>query len=220
MDSHDKVRLSESGKNEIDRCELMRSERRTGFYENRTKGLLRRKVYGSRYSGQKHVVKYLAIIACVAALVAVSSIALAPSGKELAAKIPADTKAPLPPYIITGVTRDVGGTPLPFCNLNLTDKTTGAFNNSFKSNASGVYRFDANNNLTGGVATGHIMNLTATKGVQIGWNQTAIPPLPLLRMDVTLKGVIVIPEFSLILPLAGILSIFAIARVATTRKKS
>ena len=226
MDSHDKVRSSEGGKNEIDRCGVMPSERRNGFYERRANGLLRRKAYGSKYSGQKHVVKYMAIIAFVA-LIAVASIALAPSGKKHATTpdIPADTQAPLQPFIVTGVTRDIAGTPLAFCNVNLTDKTTGAYNDTIVSNATGVYRVDAANNLTKGgppgISTGNVMNITATKGALLGYNQTTVlAGPPRLNMDVTLKAV-VIPEFgSLMLPLAGILSIFAIARVATTRKKT
>lgn len=219
MDSHDTVGLRGNGKIEIDHRSGMHSESRTRFYGSGAEGLLRRKVPRSRYSGQKRVVGLLAIIACAAALIAVSSIALAPSGK-VTPNVPADSQAPLPAYFIFGTTRDEAGVPLPFCNINMTDKTTGAYNDTIVSNITGVYRFDANNGLAGGVATGQIINITANKGVLVGYNQTAIPPLPLLKMDVTLSGV-VIPEFGgMMIPLAGILSIFAIARVASNRNKT
>ena len=218
MDSHDIVGLRGNGKREIDHRSGMHIERRTGFYGSRAEGLLRRNVPRSRYSGQKRVARLLAIIACAAALVAVSSIAFAPSGK-VTPKIPADSQAPLPVYYVYGTTRDVAGLPLPFCNVNLTDKTTGKYNNAIVSNDTGFYRFDVNNGLTGGVTQGDIMNITATKGALVGYNQTALP-LGLLKMDVTLNGV-VIPEFAgLMIPLAGILSIFAIARVASNRRKT
>jgi hypothetical protein len=218
VESHDRFGLRGNGKIEIDHRSGMHSESRTRYYGSGAEGLLRRSVPKSRYSRQKRVVGMLAIIACAAALVAVSSIALAPSGK-VTPKVPGETQAPGPIYYVFGTTRDIAGLPLPFCNVNLTDKTTGKYNNAIVSNDTGFYRFDVNNGLAGGVSVGDIMNITATKGALTGYNQTTLPPA-LLKMDVTLSGV-VIPEFGgMMIPLAGILSIFAIARVASNRNKT
>lgn len=124
---------------------------------------------------------------------------------------------PQPPFLLAGFTRDSAGNPLPGCEVNITNKRTG---NSavVNSDADGYYNYNLRD-FPGGIQEGDIINVTATKDLAIGWNETAIPPQPwfYILMDVTLGTVI--PEFpSAVVPIAGVIAVLGLVALGRRRR--
>jgi hypothetical protein len=156
------------------------------------------------------------LIACTAIIIA-SSVVLASASKNDASqpKVPIGVSAPGLPYFVIGFTLNAIGNPSPNCQVNITDKTTGDWDNSTLSDSSGYYSFDLNS-LAGGYQIGDLVNATAYYATSIGWNETTLTYAPHLWLNVTMNGTIVIPEFTNIaMPMVGALSIFIVAMVAS-----
>jgi hypothetical protein len=153
------------------------------------------------------------LILCVASVLVVSAVAMTEASQ---------TKAPpLPPHPIFGYTFDADGvTPLTSCDVVLTDKTTGDTLVTTSDALGGIYSEDAAN-FANGYAIGDIINVTATKGSQVGWSEAPITDTPsgFDQIDVTLNGS-AIPEFPmLILPVGGMIALFAVVSLKRKGKE-
>ncbi|OGS43110.1 MAG: hypothetical protein A3K76_03625 [Euryarchaeota archaeon RBG_13_57_23] len=126
---------------------------------------------------------------------------------------------PLPPYYIAGYTYDALGTILPFCDVNVTDKTTDAYMVGTSSDL-GFYMLDVKNGMvsTGGFTAGDVINVTATKDLAVGWNETVSLAGSFTPIDVTLDAMI--PEFPMVaLPVVGLLAMFIVVSVRRRGKQ-
>lgn len=156
------------------------------------------------------------LLVCAAAIFIISSVAALPVGKAIAEgpSAPGVEAPPVPPYYAAGYTWDASGTViLPDCVVNITNVRTGAWNLT-TSDGSGFYIFDIANQLPepGGFLVGDTINVTATKDLAMGWNESVTQPLGYVAIDVTLNGVI--PEFPMaVLPVVGLLAMFVVASV-------
>lgn len=186
----------------------------------------------SAYAGAKRkAVTASALVALAAVVIVVSSIAFAPSAKQVPSpldKVPAGTAdTPRPTIFAVGYTYDESHNKLGGCAINITDKTTGAWNNSTVSSntpgpAFGFYSVDVNNGLTGGVGPGHIINATAFKGALRGANETILTgSLGLFfYLNVTLGAGVVIPEFgSFLVPMVGMFGIMVGASLVQGKRR-
>jgi hypothetical protein len=156
------------------------------------------------------------LIACTAIIIASWVGLTSPSKNDGSqSKVPTGISAPGPPYFVIGFTLDAIGNPSPNCQVNITDKSTGDWDNSTLSDSNGYYDFDLNS-LAGGYQIGDLVNATAYNATSIGWNETTLTNAPHLWLNVTMNGTIVIPEFTNIaMPMVGALSIFIVAMVAS-----
>jgi len=165
------------------------------------------------------------IVAIAAAVILVAAMALVYSSDHASTRqdIPTGTLAPLPPFFLVGFTYDQGGAILGGCAINITDVTTGAWNNTTVSDIStGYYICDINNGLAGGVAGSQVINVTAVNGALSGANETTLPSvLPaFVQMDITLT-LVVIPEFgSYMVPIVGMIGLVAVISFLAPRKKN
>jgi hypothetical protein len=157
-------------------------------------------------------------LAICALIVVASTVALVSKGGDAASRNPI-VLAPGPPFFVIGYTFDEVGNPMPNCAVNITDISSGEWDNSTLSDSSGYYRFDMNS-LAGGYSVGDTVNATAYSGSVVGWNETVITYAPHLWLNVTING-IVIPEFPYFaLPIMGIISMFAVVMVASRRESN
>jgi hypothetical protein len=101
-----------------------------------------------------------------------------------------------------------GVTPVVSCVVNVTNKNTGAWNLT-GVDGSGWYQF----NMTwfdGGVTLGDTINITVTRGADIGWVEGIVPSGP-LNMDVVMGQGALIPEFPLVVvPVLGLMALFVV----------
>lgn len=126
-------------------------------------------------------------------------------------------RQPGPPFIIWGFVYEADGvTPVTDCPVNVTHENTGLWYLTSTDSVYGYYeiskqRFDVNN--------GDVFNVTATKGSQIGWNESVRVDLELqMWINVTVSPG-EIPEFpSLIAPILGLTCLVVLVSVARGRK--
>lgn len=177
-------------------------------------------------SAMKRYSKTIAmLIVCVAAIIVISAIASVPMGKVKASNPgPEDAadgasvldRAPVTPYFLAGYTYDAFGVALPDCLLNITNLRTGAWNLT-TSSATGFYTQNLHY-MAGDFLEGDLINVTATKDLAIGWNESAVPtPMgSYMPMHVTLSYEI--PEFPMvIMPVGGIMLVLFAAVSARRR---
>jgi len=161
------------------------------------------------------------LLVCAAAIFMVSSMAVLPVGKAIAEgpSAPGIEAPPVPPYYAAGYTYDAFGVILPDCVVNITNMRTGAYNLT-TSDGAGFYIFDIANQLPepGGFLVGDLINVTATKDMAIGWNESVTLPMGFVAIDVTLNGVI--PEFPMmVLPVVGLLAMFIVVSIRRRGKQ-
>jgi hypothetical protein len=166
--------------------------------------------------------KASAVVVFAAVAIIVASVALVPANAP-SIKNPVHTEAPLPVFLLVGYTYDQNGTKMGGAAIHVHDVTSNAWNNTTLSNPStAFYSVDINNGLTGGVAGGHVINITATFSTLLGHNQSALPAVltSFFEMNCTLRSTVVIPEFSsLLLPLVGMFGLLAAVSVVAGRRK-
>lgn len=160
-----------------------------------------------------------ALLLCAVALLIVSSFALAPLSKGDAASDNGTTlvRQPPPPKNVQGfVYYSDGVTPVVLCEVNVTNTRTGDWNLTVTDDTYGWYEFNMNDFLNG-VLEGDIINVTATKDLDIGWNEGVVGP-GFLDMNVLMSGT-VIPEFPMVtIPVVGLMALFAV--VGLRRRKA
>ena len=165
------------------------------------------------------------LLACVAVALVVSGAVVLSAGRgnettALPPVIPGSSAdIPVPPFSIYGYTYDENGALLPDCTVTLTNVNTSE-SVVFDSGAAAFYMKDLTE-LELGYTNGDVFHVEAVKGELWGENNTVIDfesPLPYIQLDITLEGE-VIPEFSTVLiPVAGVLVLFAI--VGLRRRKA
>ena len=79
-----------------------------------------------------------------------------------------------PPYYVAGYTYGPGDIILPNCPVTITNLRTGLSAETISS-ATGLYRYNLNLISDPLALSGDTINVTATLGTMIGWNETAIP---------------------------------------------
>jgi len=79
-----------------------------------------------------------------------------------------------PPYYVAGYTYGPNGAILTDCVVKITNVRTGAWNLTASSATTGLYRFNLHS-IAGDFIEGDLINITATKGTMIGWNESAVP---------------------------------------------
>jgi hypothetical protein len=159
------------------------------------------------------------LVMCAAAIVVVSAIAHASVVTEKATAPPIVQGPPVTPYLLWGYTYDGVGGPVE-CNITVTNLNTGDSNttNSWQVDPwplDGYYELDLANQLESGVTVGDIINVTAIErnGTSIGWNEMAVPGGGSMHIDVTLSGTW-IPEFPMVIvPVMGMVALFAVVRL-------
>ena len=126
---------------------------------------------------------------------------------------------PPPPFLLYGTTyASDGTTPLAGCTVTVTDVTTGATLIGIVSDGTGTYYVMDLNPLYQLAGDTIIVNAIGPAG-EIGSGTGVIGSNPYLGIDVTLTDA-AIPEFTaIVIPIAGMISIFAVARVASRRKE-
>ncbi|OGS56602.1 MAG: hypothetical protein A3K60_02180 [Euryarchaeota archaeon RBG_19FT_COMBO_56_21] len=122
---------------------------------------------------------------------------------------PPGVNEPRPPYYVAGFTYDAFGALLGNCALNITNLRTGESNITEMSDVNGFYMVDVANGWPSVHAIGDIVNVTATKDLAVGWNETALVTGGFTQVDVTLSGII--PEFPIVaLPVVGLMALFIV----------
>jgi len=171
--------------------------------------------------------KMISLIACVAAIIVISAIASVLTSDAKKASDPKTEEvtsgviiiqAEPPPYYVAGHTYDALGVAMTDCLVNVTNLRTGSWNLTTSSATTGLYRWNLWS-MDGDFLEGDTINVTATKGLMTGWNQSVVPtPMgSYLTIDVTLGTEI--PEFPMaIVPIAGIL-VLVVAFSAMRRGK-
>ncbi len=166
-----------------------------------------------------------ALIATVAIAFAAVAVFVVAQALTPAASLHAFMSIPPPPNNAVGFTIDGSGAPIPSVQFVLTDKTTGINSGTLTSDpTTGVYIYDLNA-LSGivdtAISAGDIINITATTATLIGWNETPFALTGIwgfMWFNVTLNHTIVIPEFGLLLPVAGMIGLVAAVSVVSRRK--
>lgn len=131
-------------------------------------------------------------------------------------------EAPEPqPYSLYGFVFDSGGIPVLNCPVNVTNLANGQYIVTTSDPEFGAYIINLKP-ISGDVepAPGTVFRITATLGLDVGVNETATPdPVGAgFWMNVTLGTVI--PEFGeLVLPIVGMIGMFAIVAVRARSKK-
>jgi PKD repeat protein len=129
------------------------------------------------------------------------------------------SNVPIPPtaFVIYGTTwASDGVTPLAGCTINITDVTTGTTLIGTVSLGDGTYAGDISPLFP---SAGDTVIVTAIGPVgQTGSGMGVLVGTPYFGIDVTMG--VVIPEFTaIVIPIVGMISIFAVARVASSRRK-
>jgi hypothetical protein len=156
------------------------------------------------------------LVVCAASVVIVSAVALTGASQStLSTKAPPGT-----PHPVFGYTYDTDGvTPIPACDVIITDLTTMEQIVTTSSDPEGIYSVDLSE-LTLGWVVGDILNVTATKGSAVGWSEAPITDTPsgYDQIDVTLSGT-AIPEFPMvIMPVVGMIALFAVVSLKRRTK--
>lgn len=205
--------------NGVSRSRKMRTTRLVGSIESGKDVNSRSKGLGSAYAGRRYVKTVsMLIVLCAAAILAVSALALTEASQTT---ISANARAPGPPHPIYGWTWDADGvTPLTSCDVTVTNLNTTEFIVTTSDSVEGIYSIDMSE-FQNGYEIGDILNVTAVKGAQTGWTEAPITDNPdgNDRIDVTLDQA-VIPEFPLlILPVGGMIALFAVVSLRRKSKK-
>jgi len=79
-----------------------------------------------------------------------------------------------PPYYVAGYAYDTDGAVLTSCVVKVTNTRTGEWGEITSSATTGLYRFNLWS-LPSDFLAGDLINITATKGTMIGWNESAVP---------------------------------------------
>jgi hypothetical protein len=157
------------------------------------------------------------IVLCAAATLVVSALAVTEASQATISN-----KAPPTPHPLFGYTYDADGvTALPGCDVILTNLNTSEVILTTSDATLGIWSEDAANFPTP-YEIGNIINVTATKGLQIGWAEAPLTDTPegYDQIDVTLDGT-GIPEFPmLILPIGGMIALFAVVSLKRKSKKT
>lgn len=153
----------------------------------------------------------------------VSAVAVAAFGTEKSPKVPGHISVPFP-LVVYGNTLNSTFDPIPFCHVTITLLRTGS-NVTVMSDGGGLYSYDIKDwspQLNDQVRV-DAWNYTSLNGTRAGTNTGTITgsviPADELQIDVVLL-VVPIPEFaSIVIPMAGVFSIFAAARVTSNKSK-
>ena len=107
-----------------------------------------------------------------------------------------------PPYYVAGHTYDAMGVALTNCLVKVTNLRTGEWGETTSSATTGLYRFNLWS-LASDFLPGDLINVTATNGTLIGWNEMAVPdPLgSYMTVDVTLIDTAVVEPFEVTITL-------------------
>jgi hypothetical protein len=182
--------------------------------------ILRSKGYRSAYEGRSNSRKVSMLLVCAAAIIIFSGIALASLGAEKTARPLAPI--PQPPFIVYGHVTNSIGTLMPNIVVTVTDVTTGDSATTVTDDGTlgdlGGYTYDISDFLID-YAPGDTIFVNATgPGATAGSNTGTIGSNPYLGLDITLTAGI--PEFTaIVIPIVGMISIIAVARVASSRKE-
>ena len=133
-----------------------------------------------------------------------SSVARAPANES--------PRQPGPPFVLSGFVYEADGiTPVTDCPVNVTHENTGLWYLTTTDSEYGYFeivklRYDVND--------GDVFNVTATKGSQIGWNESVRVNGELwMWVNVTMSGAI--PEFpSVLAPVLGSICLLVLVSVA------
>jgi len=145
-----------------------------------------------------------AILLCIAAVLVVSSVTTV-------------TAQPPPPKNVEGyVYYSDGVTPVVNCLVNVTNTRTHDWNLTYTDDTYGWYEFNMNDFLNG-VQEGDLINVTATKDLDIGWVEGTAGPA-FLDINVIMSGA-VIPEFPMVvLPVVGLMALFIVVGLERRKK--
>jgi len=178
--------------------------------------ILRSKGFRSAYERRRHNKKVSMLLVCAAAIIIVSGFAMASFGNGGQPTVPGRISIPPMAFIVRGHTYDASSAVIPNCNVNITNMNTGNYTNVL-SDSLGVYRFDISVWVPA-YQVGDIIRVVANTTTMTGTNQGTITATPYLILDVTLSTPI--PEFTdIAIPIVGMISIFAVARVASSRRE-
>lgn len=184
--------------------------------ESGMKVISRSKGFESAYGRRRNGKKVTMLLVCAAAIIIVSGMALASLGKGAQPTIPGRVSVPGLPFYVFGWTTDASFTVVPDCFVNITEVTTGVYNTTV-SDSTGFYSWDIQ---TGNpqINAGDIIRVDANTTTMTGTNQSVVGVTPYVEMWVELGATI--PEFAdIVIPIVGIVSIFAMARVASSRRE-
>lgn len=135
-------------------------------------------------------------------------------------------QVPPPPHTIFGYSWAADGvTPMLASIVTVTNTRTGEFTTWNDTHdgwdpLSNIYSIDLSEMPTAW-AVGDLLNVTSVNGVNIGWNESVVTDSPsgYDQIDVTLDGA-PIPEFPmLILPVGGMIALFAVVSLRRKGKK-
>jgi hypothetical protein len=180
----------------------------------------------SAYARMRSAKTISMLIVCATAILIVSAIVLASVGKENAPlpKTSRDAKdnqpvpAPGQPFLVRGIVRDSVGAIVVGADVTITNMRLGVpiAVGTWVSEFDGYYEYDMGYETSGGVLPGDVMNVVAVKGTLTGSVDATVPDPagPYINVDVTvLEGAI--PEFpTVIVPIAGMLALFAVVRLS------
>jgi hypothetical protein len=203
--------------NEGSRSRKMKTTRLVGSIESGKQANSRLKGLGS-VRARRSYVKAVSVffVLCAAATVVFSALALTEASQ-------ATVRQPVPPHTIFGYSFAADGvTPLNGAIVTVTNMRTGEWTIWNETHdgwdpTSNIYSIDLSEMPTAW-ADGDLINATATKDFAIGWNEGLVTGSAAYdQIDVTLDGT-VIPEFPMIiLPVGGMIALFA---VVSLRRKS
>ena len=182
------------------------------------------KSFRSAYERRSNNKKVSMLLVCAAAIIIVSGMSLASFGKGAQPTVPGHISIPPPPFLLYGYIKNSVGTPLANCVVTITDQTTTDTVTGIISDDGiilgdiGFYSYDLSN-LPLGYTTGDTILVNSTgPGGTVGSNTGVLGTDPYLRINVTLD--VAIPEFTaIVIPIVGMISIFAVARVASNRSE-
>lgn len=211
--------------NDGPRSRKMETTRLVGSIESGKHVNSRLKNLGSIRTRRRYVKAFsMLLVLCAAAMVVVSALALTEASQ---ATISIKDKQPPPtPHTIYGFSWAADGvTPMVGSIVVVTNTRTGEFTTWNETHegwdpTSNIYSIDLSEMPTAWVV-GDLINVTSTNGASIGWNESVVTdnPFGFDQIDVTLDGT-PIPEFPmLILPVGGIIALFAVVSLRRKGKE-
>lgn len=220
MNGDGKIGLDRTGMRSSSGSEKMKRTRSVEPSGSGMKVISRSKGFRSAYERRSNSKKISALFVCAAAIIIVSGMALASIGNGNVAKGRGHIEAPLPPppFLLYGYCTDSLGAPVPFCNINVTDLSSGNYSTTV-ADVDGLYSFQVDSFYVP-YADGDTLQVVANTTTLIGTSQwVLVSSPPYHELDVVLSSG-AIPEFTdIAIPIAGMISIFVVARVASSRNK-
>jgi len=199
-----------SGPEKVKRTQLVEPS------ENGMKVISRSKGFRSAYERRSHGKMVSMLLVCAATIIIVSAVAVASFGKEAQPTVPGRVSVPGFPFYVIGYTTDAGLVVIPNVVVTIRDVTTGSVNKTV-SDTAGFYSFDIQLG-NPAINAGDIIRVNASTTTLSGTNQTTATVAPYVEVWVAMS--ITIPEFTTIaIPIAGMVSILAVARVASSRRE-